>query len=121
MSPKYEILELSKEELLSHIYELKSEGYRLVQISCTTLTDNLELHYSFANLYDFLDLKVKVPFDIELPSISGLYQAAFLYENEMQDLFGIKIKHMSIDYKGNFYRTAIKAPFGQTMDHKEEK
>lgn len=121
MSSKYEIIEISKEDLLSRICEMKSEKYRMVQINCTKLQESLELHYSFAKEYDFLDIKMQVPFDAELPSISELYEVAFLYENELKDLFGMNIKHISIDYKGNFYKTAVKAPFGKTVDDKEEK
>ena len=36
---------------------------------------------------------------------------AFLYENEIHDLFGVVITHISIDYQGTLYRTAISTPF----------
>ena len=29
----------------------------------------------------------------------------------MHDLYGIAIQHMTTDYEGSFYRTAIKNPF----------
>ena len=41
---------------------------------------------------------------------------ALLYENEMHDLFGINVKNMAIDYKGTFYRTAVKTPFNTQTD-----
>ncbi|NTV09808.1 MAG: hypothetical protein HGA47_03440 [Zoogloea sp.] len=34
-----------------------------------------------------------------------------LWTCEIHDLFGIKIKNMSVDYKGTFYRTTITTPF----------
>jgi ech hydrogenase subunit D len=49
--------------------------------------------------------------DLVLPSISGVYFSAFLYENEIHDLFGISITDIALDYKGKFYQTAGKFPF----------
>ena len=40
-----------------------------------------------------------------------IYPNAFLYENEIHDLFGVVIKNINIDYRGTLYRTAIKVPF----------
>jgi ech hydrogenase subunit D len=40
-----------------------------------------------------------------------IYQNAFLYENEIHDLFGVAVTNISIDYHGTLYRTSIKAPF----------
>jgi ech hydrogenase subunit D len=40
-----------------------------------------------------------------------IYQNAFLYENEIHDLFGVVVTNISIDYHGTLYRTSIKAPF----------
>jgi ech hydrogenase subunit D len=40
-----------------------------------------------------------------------IYPNAFLYENEIHDLFGVAIKNINIDYRGTLYRTAIKVPF----------
>ena len=47
-----------------------------------------------------------------MPSISVIYPNAFLYENEIHDLFGMPITHISVDYRGTLYRTALAAPFG---------
>ncbi|MFA5416444.1 MAG: NADH-quinone oxidoreductase subunit C, partial [Methanoregula sp.] len=59
--------------------------------------------------------------DQEVPSISGMYWGAFVYENEMHDLFGIQVKGINIDYKGNLIKTTIKYPFGAGAVLKGEK
>jgi ech hydrogenase subunit D len=46
----------------------------------------------------------------EVPSVSMIYPNAFLYENEIHDLFGVPIKNITIDYGGRLYQTAIKTP-----------
>jgi ech hydrogenase subunit D len=40
-----------------------------------------------------------------------IYPNAFLYENEIHDLFGVSIKDIALDYHGTLYRTSIKTPF----------
>jgi ech hydrogenase subunit D len=98
--------------LVEKAKELCGSGYRLVQIGCTALSGGFEITYSFDKDYSLLNLRVGVPSaGAEVPSISGVYWSAFLYENEMHDLFGINVRGMALDYKGNFYRTAVKTPF----------
>ena len=46
-----------------------------------------------------------------MPSISSIYLCAILYENEIHDLFGVQVAGIAIDFKGKFYKTAIKFPF----------
>ena len=102
---------VDKNELLEKVSALRGDGFRLAQIGCSAL-GNFEVNYSFDKDYNFVNLKLVVPRDAaEIPSISGVYRSACLYENEIHDLFGIKVNGMLMDYKGNFYRTTIKKPF----------
>ncbi len=50
--------------------------------------------------------------DPRVPSIGSIYGCAFLYENEMQDLFHLKVEGMAVDFHGNLYNTAVKYAFG---------
>jgi len=45
------------------------------------------------------------------PSITDIYLCAFGYENELQDLFGLTVPGMKLNFNGNFLLTAIKTPF----------
>ena len=105
-------IDIEDEELLKHVEDMKENGFRLVQISCTRLGEVFELNYSFDKDYNFVNIKLNIIAEIEIPSISFIYQPAFLYENEIHDLFGIKINNISIDYDGGLYRMSIKTPFG---------
>jgi ech hydrogenase subunit D len=114
--PQEQTLELIPvDALLGKVQAMRKQGYRLVQISATRLPDKLELTYSFAfegRVAQFrLHLADEVP---RVPSISSVYWCAFLYENEMHDLFGLSVEGMAVDFKGTFYRTAVKYPFGST-------
>ena len=111
MSEAQEVIPIAKHDLVGIVAELFAEGHRLVQIGCSTLADAYELNYSFDREYRFRNLRVTVAAGEELPSISVIYPGAFLYENEIHDLFGVVIRNISVDYRGTLYRTAIKAPF----------
>jgi len=111
MSEPQEIIALENNALLGAVADLFAQGFRLVQIGCTTLENAYELNYSFDKDYQFKNLRITVQPEDEIQSISVIYPNAFLYENEIHDLFGLHIKNISVDYKGAFYRTAIKTPF----------
>ena len=48
--------------------------------------EGFELIYSFDKDHILLNLKLAIPEDEEIMSITGVYWSAFIYENEMQDL-----------------------------------
>lgn len=99
------------EELIHGIYLMKREGYRLVQISCTRVAEGFELNYTFDLNLEFVNYRVILDVEDEIVSISRIFSSAFLYENELKDLFGVKISGITIDYEGALYRMAQKTPF----------
>ena len=111
MSEPQENTPIGKNDLVGMVAQLFAEGYRLVQIGCTTLPGAYELNYSFDKDYRFKNLRITAAPGEEVPSISVIYANAFLYENEIHDLFGVVIKNISIDYHGTLYRTTVKVPF----------
>jgi ech hydrogenase subunit D len=111
MSEPQEIILIGKNELIGIVAGLFAEGHRLVQISCTTLESAYELNYSFDKGYRFKNLRFTVTQEEEVQSVSVIYPNAFLYENEIHDLFGLTIKNMTVDYHGTLYHTAIKTPY----------
>ena len=70
-----------------------------------------EVIYTFGKDLEVKQLKITLPEDNEISSITSIFPCAFIYENEMHDLFGVKIKMINIDYEGKLYRTAIETPF----------
>ena len=108
---------ITKDELHAKAASLVQAGYRLVQICCVKEPSGrepaqvLEMNYSFDKDYSFLNFKLDLSVGEELPSITPVCPAAYLYENEIHDLFGIKITGISVDFKGTLYKIAIPAPF----------
>ena len=77
---------------------------------CTPLKE-FQLDYSFDREGKFINLRFTIPRkDPELPSVTDIYLCAFTYENELHDLFDIKVNGIAIDYGGNFYRIKSKPP-----------
>ena len=101
-------------DLLPGVAALRQEGYRLVAISTTTLGEQFLVDYSFDRAFSFRTLRLLVSSETPLPSITGIYWAAFPYENEMHDLFGLTVTGIAVDFKGTFIKTSIQYPFGVT-------
>ena len=98
--------------LLEKVRTKKDQGCRLVQISATHLPGQIELTYSFDLNSQLSNLRLLLAGEApHLPSISSIYLCSILYENEIHDLFGVQVAGMAVDFKGKFYKTAIKYPF----------
>jgi len=104
---------ISPQDLLADTLRLKNGGYRLVAISCTN-KDGMELSYSFDKNYELLTLRfVLTEEEQEVESISVIYPYSFLYENEIKELFGVRIKDIAIDFEDSLYQIPVKTPFGR--------
>ncbi len=101
---------ISSNELLGEVLHRKNEGYRLVAITCTCI-DGMELSYSFDKDYELLNLRINLGLEEEISSISFLYPFAILYENEIKELFGVRIKDITIDFNDSLYKIPVKTPF----------
>jgi ech hydrogenase subunit D len=109
-----EILTIRRERLVGETARLKVEGYRLVTLTCTEIdADRLDLLYHFDKDLALMHLRLTVAKSDSVPSISPVYFAALLVENEIQDLFGLRFQGLVVDYRGTLYleEEALKTPF----------
>lgn len=113
MKAQQTITPVAVSELLSRVAGMRDSGFRIVQIGCAKIGDTYEITYSFDRDLEFANLRITVTRETEVPSISGIYWGAFIYENEMHDLFGITVTGMNIDFKGTLIRTTVRYPFSQ--------
>ncbi len=115
MSAEQTFEPITLEALPKKAREMKQQGYRLVQIGATRLPEHVELTYSFDREAQLLNFRLQVPAaGARVPSISAVYWCAFLYENELHDLFNVEVDGLAVDFHGHFYKTAIPFPFGST-------
>jgi ech hydrogenase subunit D len=102
---------IDKKQLVPMVSDMKKNGYRLVIITCC-LSESYDILYSFEKDMHFTSFRLVFPkAEPSIPSITGEYLAAFTYENELQDLFALKVENMALNFNGNFYKTSIKNPF----------
>jgi ech hydrogenase subunit D len=100
LKTKTEDVVAGKSEMFNRIGELKAQGARLVTITALDHGKEIEYVYNFARDMDIVNLRVKTPRTEPMPSISSLYPSAFIFENELQDLFKIKVSGISVDFGG---------------------
>lgn len=117
---KLEVIEVG--DLLPSVMKLKKDGMRLSQACASFINEKFELSYSFADdkTYQFTTLRLVIDPDTEVPSITEIVPPAVFYENEMKELFGVKIQMISIDYNNKLYRIKEEQPLGPDKEKKSE-
>ena len=115
--------EIRLDELLKRVIELKHQGLRLAQACAAYAQGMLELSYSFADdeTYELTTLRVVTQIDSEVPSITEIIPAAVFYENEMKEMFDVRIQQLSLDYEKKLYRIEEDAPLLPESVKKERK
>lgn len=111
MRNNYPIITVDIASLYNTLLEKQRQGYRLTQICATAFEGYNELIYSVSLDYTFENYKIVLPIDTEIATLSDVYPSAMLYENEMKELFGVKIKSINPDYNNKFFRIAKETPF----------
>jgi ech hydrogenase subunit D len=110
------VIETDAGRLHGQVSGLQCQGHRLVTITCLDAGDAHEVLYHFDKDYVLTTLRLLLPRGQPLPSISNLFFAAALVENEIQDLFGIPVTGLAIDYQGRFLlaEAAPRAPLNKS-------
>jgi hypothetical protein len=70
-----------------------------------------EIAWGFAREGEFETWRETIEAGTAVPSVSEFFGAAFLYENEIRELFGINVTGIGVDLKGQLYKTATRVPF----------
>jgi len=95
--------EIDKNALVNEGKKLLAAGGKFVSAVCNDLDQNLEVTYFFSSDrgINMIGLRYTVAKDEEVPSLTGETLATVLIENELQELFGLKVKGLAIDYGGH--------------------
>ncbi|MGO8695628.1 MAG: NADH-quinone oxidoreductase subunit C [Rectinemataceae bacterium] len=93
-------------DLVPTVDALRIAGWRLVQVLAVSAVDHTELNYSFGLGMQYRILRLRVASGMKVPSITGVFVAAYLYENEIRDLFGVEIERIAVDWLGKVYEPA---------------
>lgn len=107
----FPITEVAKDELYKIMEQKYNDGYRLAQILSVAYEGYNEVTYSVAKEYEMENYKINLTIDEEIKSFSDIFPAATLYENEIKELWGVKVVGMALDYHNKFYRIEKETPF----------
>lgn len=91
---------VEKEHLLQRVEELAGQGMRFITTTCIDNGERFEVYYHFDHNLELTHLLVTIEKDEALPSITPVYFGAFVAENEMKDLFGLRVDGLNVDYQG---------------------
>ncbi len=121
--PEEQLITIEVGELLPKVMQLKKDGMRLSQACAAYINEKFELSYSFADdtTYEYKTLRLVIDSDVEVPSITDIVPAAVFYENEMKELFGVKIRMIAVDYNDKLYRIREVSPLGPGKEGEGEK
>lgn len=106
-----EVTDIAVDEILVKAKALSEDNYRVVQICATSKNGKTEVLYSFDKELGLVNFRVRVPDKMTLPSITQYFWSAFIFENEVHDLFGVEFTDLVLDYKGNFFKLSSKTPW----------
>lgn len=115
MSLKQDFRPLALENLIDTCKEYKEKGYRLDQLLPKLERDNtITLIYTFVLDNEIVNFKIGgiIKNETVVPSVTELFIAAFVFENEAHELYGVNIEGNVLDFKGNFYKfpDGVEAP-----------
>ena len=116
-----DFIETTLGELVGAAQAYKGKGWRFAQCCASRNGDDVfELLYSYVDdaTNEVANLRVCVTSADEIPSVGGIFPAAFMFENEMHDLYGLTVVDMNLDYRGGFYHLHIPAPMAQAPQGK---
>lgn len=103
--------EISLNDVCNIAKERKENGWHFIQLLAKKTQTGIDLVYSYRKDSEMEDLLVKdVKHEDKVASITESYIAAFVFENEIHDLFGLNIEGIAIDFKGKFYNVAVDEP-----------
>lgn len=110
--PLMDIKEIDKDTLLDEVTRISFDNWRLIQICATKVGEGqYEILYTFGKGYQWKNIRVKVKKGESVSSITSIYEVAYLYENEIHDLYGIRIDMLNYDFGGKLFRTGVQYPF----------
>lgn len=112
----FEATSITLEEIQPVARDMFAQGWRFITNTVVDLGDEgFELFFHYDRDLTEKDYRVVVPKGTIIPSISGIYFAAMLVENENRDLFGLEYDGLVLDFGRTLYLEEagdpITAPF----------
>lgn len=107
---------ITLDEVVPTAKRMFHDGWRLITHTVTDLGDDgFDILFHYDKDLEEQDFRLVVPRGTVIPSMSGVYFAAMLIENENRDLFGLEYEGLVLDFNRTLYLEEagdpITAPF----------
>ncbi len=90
---------LEKASVVAHAQRAKDCGLRLIAVTAVDHdAESVDVLYEFGQELSIEHARLTIPKGDTIPSISGVFFAALLVENEIQDQFGLIFDGLVLDY-----------------------
>ena len=110
MSFETEFVDIALEDLHRESAIMKTEGWRFIETHAVKTDEGVDLYYAFMKDGLAKNIKITGVTDQPVPSITDLFLAAFVFENEARELFGVDMHDIAIDFAGAMYAPAVSEP-----------
>ena len=106
-----EFVPLELSQLRREVAMMKADGWRFIQTHAVNTDNGVDLYYSFMKNGKIMSFRIAgVTKDQPVPSITDLFLAAFVFENEARELFGVDMRDIALDFQGAMYAPAEQEP-----------
>lgn len=101
---KGKVIDVTLDTIVGEVMNMKNDGQRLVTFSTYQEGENkLGILYHFDKDYENTHLRLTAEMDKPIPSVSGVYFAALLVENEIRDQWDVKFDGLVLDFNRTLY------------------
>lgn len=101
---KGKVIDVTIDNVVGEVMNMKNDGQRLVTFSTYQEGENqIGILYHFDKDLEPTHLRLVADMDKPIPSVSGVYFAALLVENEIRDQWNVKFDGLVLDFNRTLY------------------
>ncbi len=119
-SPVFSCDRIAPEQIDAEARRRLEEGWHLVQLCGFASEGGVGVLYTFVRDGVGESVRVLVAPDGSVPSVTETYPAAFVFENELAELYGVNVEGISIDFKGGLYGVGPETPLKPQVEPPSE-
>jgi len=92
------VIDVTLDTVVGEVMNMKNDGQRLVTYSTYQEGEKLGILYHFDKDLKTTHLRLLADMDKPIPSVSGVYFAALLVENEIRDQWDVEFDGLVLDF-----------------------
>ena len=101
---KGKVIDVTLDTVVGEVMNMKNDGQRLVTFSTYQEAEKkIGILYHFDKDLEATHLRLVADMDKPIPSVSGVYFAALLVENEIRDQWDVKFDGLVLDFNRSLY------------------